>query len=597
MEMMDTKQNSENSLQLQITEDERSEVNCSEYRSQNNTEINCSEYNCQNNIEIETKQGVTSQVEQDDSKVNNGNLNDSEVNDFAIAWAIQEQENEHAWKKSQRNRPKRRKKRNGYCEENDIDYVCDQRDCEDDSDSSSVSDKQDSQEGYIVDEDFAGQLDFEIYANLFEDTPRLMEDGMVIDTDSELEEEGSDMYLQQSSQINDNNGRIKRRKTNNHNIVRTPKDLGDPAFQVPYFLFEQVASCFGDAQDIFVEFLNSKLVRIDSYPIFSRAMRKRVYATNIRNHISMEEWVVPKRTLQELFNWPQEKPFPVWTQNLFKIDPLRTILACSSMQVSRAWLEDAIRILDMTSVTCSEGDIKGFFQEDILEKLKKMNLVPNIQKTLVELTPEQKEELMGYPVGHTRMREVERQLMMAIRDPKSQQQLNYACQTEQKYLNTRNAGIGNAFQVDTIAYLLSPLEKLQKEGKIGKINVLSLFDGIGGAAVALHKLGIQVRKYYSSEINPYVKEISRMFVVSNLKCEFVDLMDVQKVNNQEFLNTLVGEEKIDLVIGGPPCQNLSGANRHRGEIGRSGITGPQSRLFFDFAEIIDRLNILYSKLE
>ena len=39
------------------------------------------------------------------------------------------------------------------------------------------------------------------------------------------------------------------------------------------------------------------------------------------------------------------------------------------------------------------------------------------------------------------------------------------------------------------------------------INVLSLFDGISGARLALDKAGIVVKTYYSSEIDKYALQI------------------------------------------------------------------------------------------
>jgi site-specific DNA-cytosine methylase len=35
------------------------------------------------------------------------------------------------------------------------------------------------------------------------------------------------------------------------------------------------------------------------------------------------------------------------------------------------------------------------------------------------------------------------------------------------------------------------------------MNVLSLFDGLGGGRIALDRLGIEVENYYSSEIDKY----------------------------------------------------------------------------------------------
>eukprot|EP01024_Parvocaulis_polyphysoides_P022155 TRINITY_DN2057_c0_g6_i2.p1 TRINITY_DN2057_c0_g6~~TRINITY_DN2057_c0_g6_i2.p1 ORF type:complete len:221 (+),score=49.66 TRINITY_DN2057_c0_g6_i2:952-1614(+) len=220
-----------------------------------------------------------------------------------------------------------------------------------------------------------------------------------------------------------------------------------------------------------------------------------------------------------------------------------------------------------------------------------MNLVPNFQKTLIMLTPEQKEELMGFEIGHTEISNWDKHFSK-----------------ENKYIEARHAALGNSFQCDTVAYLLSPLknkgEGFENKGQgfgsplecweegeqniynrqIKKLNVLSLFDGIGGAAVALKKLDIKVRKYYSSETNPFAKFISRRFVETKLGCEFVDLGDVKNVNYSELLDQFVGDEKIGLVVGGPPCW-------------WTGIVEEKSKLFFDYAQILHHLRNLYNKTQ
>eukprot|EP01023_Acetabularia_acetabulum_P067418 TRINITY_DN9294_c0_g1_i8.p1 TRINITY_DN9294_c0_g1~~TRINITY_DN9294_c0_g1_i8.p1 ORF type:complete len:503 (+),score=40.30 TRINITY_DN9294_c0_g1_i8:743-2251(+) len=466
----------------------------------------------------------------------------------------------------------------------------------------------------------------------------------------------------------------------------------------PFFLFEQVASCLGDALKIFTDFLDLDLVKIDSYPHFSHARRQRVYATNLRNHKQILDWVVEKRQLKQVLNWPMKKDFPVWTNSVFKIVPLKTILASTNCLVKKEDVEIAIRILDsfeQQSGPQIEQEIKQFMPEDVLNKMQKMNLVPNVNNTLTFLTAEQKEELMGYPIAYTnifnkhqigctqnkRLRNntlsIQENLENAgdiynqhsqILDTTQQQQItnqinhitnvgsqkvpdmnerfgknknkqsgghkktscsienvqsefsvcngchrgrikNGKCEiaviekdikfsTPSKYNDARAEAIGKSFQVDTVAYLLHPLKlHVQKQ-----VNVLSLFDGIGGTAVALYKLKIPVRKYYSAEINPFAKEICRKFVEDKLRqispfCEFVDVGCIKNVNQSNFLNGLVGSEKSDLVIGGPPCSNLSGANRHRGDAGRTGVTRRSSCLFFDFAEILEHLRHLYNKVQ
>ncbi|GMJ04252.1 domains rearranged methylase 1 [Hibiscus trionum] len=69
----------------------------------------------------------------------------------------------------------------------------------------------------------------------------------------------------------------------------------------------------------------------------------------------------------------------------------------------------------------------------------------------------------------------------------------------------RYKSLGNSFQVDMVAYHLSVLKDMYPGG----INVLSLFSGIGGAEVALHRLHIPLKVVVSVEISEVNRNIVR----------------------------------------------------------------------------------------
>lgn len=103
------------------------------------------------------------------------------------------------------------------------------------------------------------------------------------------------------------------------------------------------------------------------------------------------------------------------------------------------------------------------------------------------------------------------------------------------------------------------------------MNVLSLFDGISCGQIALERSGISVDNYYASEIEP--KPIS--ITMKNYP-KTIQLGDVTKLDDTE-LSKL---PKIDLLIGGSPCQNLS-----RGGNGK-GLKGEASKLFWEYVRIL-----------
>ncbi len=81
-------------------------------------------------------------------------------------------------------------------------------------------------------------------------------------------------------------------------------------------------------------------------------------------------------------------------------------------------------------------------------------------------------------------------------------------------------------QIDTVAYQLSVLKDLFPEG----INVLSLFSEIGGAEVALHRLGIKLKNVVSVEISKVNQNIGRSWWNQTQQTgNLIHIDDVQKV--------------------------------------------------------------------
>lgn len=146
------------------------------------------------------------------------------------------------------------------------------------------------------------------------------------------------------------------------------------------------------------------------------------------------------------------------------------------------------------------------------------------------------------------------------------------------------------FQVDTVAYHLSVLKNLFPSG----INVLSLFSGIGGAEVALHRLGIPLKNVVAVEISEANRNIVRSWwEQTNQRGNLVDIADVQELDAnrlEQFMSSFGG---FDLVIGGSPCNNLAGSNRHH----RDGLEGKESSLFFEYTRILDQVRCMMSRYQ
>jgi DNA-cytosine methyltransferase len=111
------------------------------------------------------------------------------------------------------------------------------------------------------------------------------------------------------------------------------------------------------------------------------------------------------------------------------------------------------------------------------------------------------------------------------------------------------------------------------------IKVLSLFDGIGTGRLALHNLGIPVHTYYTSEIDPYAIRIASH--------HFPDTHQLSPIEGILPSPTC----DIDLVMGGSPCQGFSIAGKGLN------FNHPQSKLFFDFVDLVDKIKPKYVLLE
>lgn len=112
------------------------------------------------------------------------------------------------------------------------------------------------------------------------------------------------------------------------------------------------------------------------------------------------------------------------------------------------------------------------------------------------------------------------------------------------------------------------------------LNVLSLFDGISCAKLALEKAGIKINKYYSSEICPHALAIQNFHYSGNTN--HIQLGNVLDINALEYLC-----DEVDLVVFGSPCTNLSSIN----PVDRRGLEGTESKLFYEALKILREIYV------
>ncbi len=110
------------------------------------------------------------------------------------------------------------------------------------------------------------------------------------------------------------------------------------------------------------------------------------------------------------------------------------------------------------------------------------------------------------------------------------------------------------------------------------MNVLSLFDGLSGGQIALNRAGIKYDNYFASEIDK-----KAIVVTQHNYPNTIQLGDVTKVKSSDL-------PKIDILIGGSPCQSFSSEGTHKGFAGSSG-------LFYEYIRLLKEVSPDYFLLE
>jgi len=134
------------------------------------------------------------------------------------------------------------------------------------------------------------------------------------------------------------------------------------------------------------------------------------------------------------------------------------------------------------------------------------------------------------------------------------------------------------------------------------MNVLSLFDGMSCGQIALNKNGVVPKNYFASEIDKWAIQITQKNFPSTQQ-----LGDVRGI----WANSL---PKIDLMIGGSPCQNFTFSGKRQGMVTKSKMEildlnhylelkeigfefDGQSYLFWEYVRLLNETNPKYFLLE
>ncbi|KAK7264765.1 hypothetical protein RJT34_32375 [Clitoria ternatea] len=283
--------------------------------------------------------------------------------------------------------------------------------------------------------------------------------------------------------------------------------LGSVAEKPPYFLFGNVANISYDSWLKMSQFLYGIEPEFVNTQFFSALNRIEGYIHNLpvvnRFHI------LPKPPMTIGDAMPRTKKWwPPWDSR----NQLSSIY-CETSGVAQVCDRLGRVLADSGGVITSE------LQKDILRYCRGLNLVWIGKYKLGPVEPEQLELILGYPLNHTRPAETN--------------------------LTERLKSLKFSFQTDTLGYHLSVLKPIFPSG----LTMLSLFSGIGGAEIALHRLDIKIKAVVSVETSETKRKIlERWWHSSGQTGTLVQIEDIQKLTSKKLESLISKFGGFDLVI-------------------------------------------------
>ena len=146
---------------------------------------------------------------------------------------------------------------------------------------------------------------------------------------------------------------------------------------------------------------------------------------------------------------------------------------------------------------------------------------------------------------------------------------------ELQELKTKKSSPNNIVKLPVLSSVNSDLPKwVNSKFKYPKqkIRIGTLFSGIGAVEHALQRLGLTHEIVFAGDIDPFVK---KSYFANNKISEKNWHNDVTEFSAKKY------KYKVDILVGGSPCQSFSMVGK------RAGLNDTRGTLFYDFARVID----------
>ncbi|XXG84605.1 hypothetical protein AAC387_Pa10g2092 [Persea americana] len=293
------------------------------------------------------------------------------------------------------------------------------------------------------------------------------------------------------------------------------RNLHQLVAEPPYFFYGNVVNISEATWTKVSQFLYAVEPEFVNCQFFSALIRKEGYVHNLPTDSRSYIHPRPPMTIEDALPHTR-KWWPSWDtrKQLICIRSETTGITQTCERLGRMLIE-------------TQGVLSKEQQTNILHQCKTLNLVWVGQYKLNPIEAHQVEGILGYPMGHT--------------------QVGMISPIERLRLLKYN------YQTDTLGFYLSPLKGIFPDG----LTVLSLFSGIGGAEVALHRLGIHLKCVVSVDSSKVNREILRKWWSNTSQTGELRLFDdIQKLTSN-VLESLIREfGGFDIVIAGNPSNHV-----------------------------------------
>ncbi|RDX66893.1 putative inactive DNA (cytosine-5)-methyltransferase DRM3, partial [Mucuna pruriens] len=288
--------------------------------------------------------------------------------------------------------------------------------------------------------------------------------------------------------------------------------LSSVAAKPPFFLFGNVSNISYDSWTKMSQFLYGIEPEFVNTEFFSALNRIEGYIHNLPVENRFHILPRPPMTIEDVI--PRTKKWwPPW-------DSRKQL---SSIYCETSGIAQTCDRLGNILADCG-GVLTSKLQKDILRYCRGLNLVWIGKYKLGPVEPEQLELILGYPLNHTRAAEGN--------------------------LTERLKTLKYCFQTDTLGYHLSVLKPIFPRG----LTMLSLFSGIGGAEIVLHRLDIKIKAVVSVETSETKRKIlERWWRHSGQTGTLVQIEDIQKLTSKKLEGLISKFCGFDLVIYQNPC--------------------------------------------